>query len=62
MSERLHVIRDDVLVGVLDRGDDERLQFTFSEHAVDVAEGNVLVSASLPVPAALLGRRAAALL
>lgn len=49
VSERLHVIRDDVLVGVLDRGDDERLQFTFSEHAVDVAEGNVLVSASLPV-------------
>lgn len=49
MSEQLQVIHDDVVVAILERRDDGRRELTYSQRAIDVAEGRVLVSASLPV-------------
>lgn len=49
MAERLQVIRNGVVVAYLDRRDDGRLALTYADRAVDVAGGQVLLSASIPV-------------
>jgi HipA-like protein len=49
MTERLSVIYRSQIVATLQRRDDGTLQLTYSDFAREVAEGRVLLSASLPV-------------
>lgn len=49
MSERLSVVYETQVVATLQRNEDGSLELTYSDLARDIAEGRVLLSASLPV-------------
>jgi len=49
MSERLSVVYETQVVATLQRDEDGTLELTYSDLARDIAEGRVLLSASLPV-------------
>jgi len=49
VSERLSVVYETQVVATLQRDEDGTLELTYSDLARDVAEGRVLLSASLPV-------------
>jgi serine/threonine-protein kinase HipA len=49
MSERLSVVYETQIVATLERKDDGLLELTYTDLALEIAEGRVLLSASLPV-------------
>jgi serine/threonine-protein kinase HipA len=49
VSERLSVVYETQVVATLERGDDGGQELTYTELAIELAEGRVLLSASLPV-------------
>lgn len=51
MPERLQVIYGEVSIATLDRGDDGRLEMAYSKRAIRDADGEPLLSVSLPVRA-----------
>lgn len=51
MSERLQVVYGDQVVATLERLEGNRLELVYTPHAIELAQGQVLLSASLPVRA-----------